>query len=465
MRKRILKLIFVVLAVLIIPVSFILSGFCTPSKFSETYYGELGPMVTRLKQSQKKKIIIIGNSSVAFSIDSALIEQELSYDGLDYDVCNFGLYGSIGTKAMMELAENYIKEGDIVIFSPELNAQSMSLYFSAKEMWYAVDSDFSLLTDIQEKEMMVGAFAGYVVDKLKSEQIKGNGVYAKASFDDHCDMKNADRAYNTMIGGYDSNNPLSFDIAWSDSFVEYVNAYNEMVRGKGATMLYSFAPMNEKAMPEGYEQGLDDYYDTLADLLDFLILGNPHDSVMDYEWFFDSNVHLNESGMRVRTISLINDLKIYFESKTSIRAELPTKPEIPVEDELTDEPTESPYFVFEKGENGTIVTGLTEEGKKQKTLVLPSSVYAFTADVFQNNTLIEEVTLPANIRVLYDHGFSGCTSLRKVILLQENPEKISVGYSLLDGTTDCKIYVTQKAFSAFSTNYYWGHYAADLEIN
>lgn len=464
MKNRICKIVLLIVAVLILPVSFLIGGFCTPSKYEETYYGELSCMVDRLKNSEKKKIIIIGNSAVAFGVDSALVEEELKLDGLDYDVCNFGLYGSIGTKAMLDLAENYINEGDIIVFSPEFNEQSLSLYFSAKEMWYAVDSDFSLLKNIKEKDMMVGAFPKYVADKLKTDKVQGNGVYAKKSFDDHADMKNADRAYNIMVDGYDTNNLFSFEKKLPSDFIAYVNLFYENVRKKGASMVYSFAPVNKKALPENQETVIDEFYDELSFLFDFPILGNPHDCVMDYEWFYDSNVHLNTSGMRARTISLVNDLKLYFEKSSPVRAEMPSKPSIPQQEEPTDDPLLEKYFRFEATDNGKLIVGLTDEGKNQKTLTLPSSVYGFTVETFQNNALIEEITLPASIRVLYNESFLGCTSLKKLCILQENPEKVSVGYSLLKGTTSCKIYVTKKAFPAYSSNYFWGHYAGDLEI-
>lgn len=463
MKKTIREILFIFFVIMILPTVFFISGLCTPSKYSQTYYGELAQMLERLKNSEKKKIVIIGNSSVAFGVDSALIEQELSLDGLDYDVCNFGLYGSIGTKAMLDLSEKYIGEGDVVIFTPEMNQQSMSLYFSGEQMWYAVDSDLSLLSDLKDIEIMVGSYPQYVVNKLKTEPVQGNGVYAKASFDDRGDMKNAERAYNIMLDGVDSNNLFRSDIVWDDAFTNYVNSYYHRIRAKGGTMVYSFAPMNRKAFKEGYEKALDDYYTQFSEKLDFLILGDPHTAVMDYEWFYDSNVHLNASGMRVRTISLINDLKLYFEKITPVRTEYPQKPVIPDREEEGGQ-LDDTYFLYEKNQNGTLIVGLTEKGKLQKSLSIPSSVYAFTAEVFQNNQIIEEITLPASIRILYDGSFSGADSLKKLVILGSNPERISVGYSLLEGADSCKIYVKKEAFSAFSSNYYWGHYAAQLEI-
>lgn len=131
MKRKIITVIICLLILLIAPLALVSSSFWTSAVFSGTYYGELYDMYQRIQDSSRKKIVIIGNSSVPFGVDSELMEKELGYDQADYKVCNFGLYGAIGTKVMLDLSEEYINKDDIVIFSPELDSQSLSLYFSA----------------------------------------------------------------------------------------------------------------------------------------------------------------------------------------------------------------------------------------------------------------------------------------------------------------------------------------------
>ena len=118
MYKNIIKKIIVFLIFLLFPfvilVSFDLS---IKNQYGEIYHAELSNMYDRLKKIDSKKIVIIGNSNVAFSVDSKLFE-ELINDSIDYSVVNFGLYGSIGTKAMLDLAQKYINKDDIVILIP-----------------------------------------------------------------------------------------------------------------------------------------------------------------------------------------------------------------------------------------------------------------------------------------------------------------------------------------------------------
>ena len=75
-----------------------------PKQYTQTYYGALSVLYSQLKETDSKKIVIIGNSNVAFGVDSALAEELLKDAGIDYSVRNFGLYGALGTKMMCELA-------------------------------------------------------------------------------------------------------------------------------------------------------------------------------------------------------------------------------------------------------------------------------------------------------------------------------------------------------------------------
>lgn len=50
---------------------------------------------------------------MAFDCDSALMDDFFP----SYEIVNFGMYAGLGTKAVMDLSENYIHEGDIVILS------------------------------------------------------------------------------------------------------------------------------------------------------------------------------------------------------------------------------------------------------------------------------------------------------------------------------------------------------------
>ena len=71
----------------------------------------------------------------------------------------------------------------------------------------------------------------------------------------------------------------------------------------------------------------------LEENLECELLGNPETRIMDSEWFYDSNFHLNDSGTIVYTKQLIQDIKALFDDYTPINIEFPNKP---IEDDSED---------------------------------------------------------------------------------------------------------------------------------
>ena len=446
-------------------------GICTPPQYADTYYGELHDMYARLKQAEGKKVVVVGNSNVAFGVDSALMEGLLKSGDLDYTVCNFGLYGSIGTKVMLDLSRDNIGEGDIVIFVPEISNQLLSLYFSAEEAWYALDSDMDMFWEFGNdvRGTLVGGFFGYAAKKYAlwsgGTPAEPSGVYAHSSFDERCDLKNYERPYNTMPGGADVNNYIEFNSSqFGSGFIDYVNEYYADIRAAGAEMYYSFPPMNRDAVKDASEKTLDEFYGFVCDSFDFPVISDISDYIMDKEWFYDSNFHLNSSGMTVRTVQLVNDIKNQLGNTSKTDAIIPEKPVMPdpgIEGEGDNSCADC--FTYEQDGNYYIITGLTDKGREQKELIVPYQVNGlyvkeFTAETFAGNTAVESITVQDNIGTMYDGSFDGCKNLKELVLLHSSPLDISVGYYLTRGC-NCSIYVPEEALSAFVNNYFWGVYS------
>lgn len=446
-----------------------------PAQFSFTWYGAFPALYRNLSETDGNKIIIVGNSNVAFGVDSALTEELLKAGGLDYAVCNFGLYGSLGTKMMLDLAMGQAKEGDIIILVPELASQSLSTYFSASEAWYALDGDLSLFGAFGKEEQgaLVGTYAAYVAQKWEyfrsGTPAQPSGVYASASFDERGDLKNFQREHNIMTGGYDTNNPLSLDSAlFSDEFVSYVNGCAADLAGQNIKFWFSFPPMNASAFTG--ENDASAFQSAVTGLLDFPVISDVSDYILDAGWFYDSNFHLNAAGMTVRSVQLVNDIKNELGNTTKTDITLPNMPVVPDEDiEGEGDNSDRDCFTYELIDGYYTVTGLTAEGQAASELTLPyqvNGIYinAFTADVFAGDSAVKSITIQKNITVLPDSCFSGCTALREVYLEHTDPADISVGYGLFEGTSGaCAVYVPQEAVASFTNNYFWGRYADRLK--
>ncbi|MBE7088478.1 MAG: hypothetical protein E7370_03035 [Clostridiales bacterium] len=472
MKKIILKTTCTILALLIIPVALFIIGLTTPQQFGATYYGVLPKMVERLKTTEGKRIVVVGNSAVAFGVNGELIESEIE----GYTVCPFGLYGAVGTKAMMDLSRENIKEGDIVILAPEQGAQSLSLYFNGETLWKCLDGNFDLLTRISFDDIasMIGSYPAFISQKFGYLSTNSapvpEGVYAASSFNERLDMI-YDRPYNQMLMGFDSVERVSYDKSvMTAEFSEYVNEYNDFVTSKGATLLYGFCPINiQGVMPNTTEEDIDAFYDFLDETLNCEILGSPHNYLFDSDWFYDSNVHVNTAGSVVYTRQLVQDIKVYLGDSSKTEIVIPEKPVVPEEDVTGEDGKDAALFEYEETSYGYNIVALTEAGKQVTSIEIPDfyngkKVLAFGADVFAGNTLIQEIHIGKNIKSILDDSFNGCTSLKSIYMSKEAKASDCAVYSgLFNGVTGCKIYVPKAEMTNYINDYWWGRHGSFIE--
>ena len=337
-KKTIRRIVIIALAVLLAEqIFFLICGFVLPVQYGDTFMGELKSKYERLKETPGKRIILVGGSGVAFDCDSEMMDKFFS----SYEIVNFGMYAGLGTKAVMDLSEAYIRKGDLVILSPEQSNQTLSDYFNGEYMWQAADGAFGMLRHIKSEnfETMLGNFPKFALEKLKyvlkGQNPSTDSIYQKKSFNAYGDIALDTCRENILTGGYDVNQKVRFteDVVQQE-FLGYMNAWAERLEKKGATVWYRYCPVNELAVEEA--DNLAAYDAFLRQKLDFPVIGNPENSLMEAEWFFDTNFHLNQAGKEVNTVQLIRDIKAMLGDDRAVKVELPDKPHRTWEDVSTE---------------------------------------------------------------------------------------------------------------------------------
>ena len=460
MKRQFFTIIITLLLVLAIPVTLLVWGFGLPAQYGDTFMGELKHKIRLLEQTEGKRIILVGGSSVAFGIDSALLEKHFP----DYRVVNFGMYAALGTTVMLDLSEELIREGDIVILMPEQQAQTLSDYFDAPVMWQGVDGAFDILLSLtpEQQAMMLGSFPRFAGDKftlvLRGNTPQPEGVYRRDSFNSHGDVVSDLCARNVMPGTYDPGTPIVFDPAMvTEDFLTRVNAYAETLQARGAVLWYGFCPMNAAAVTG--EASAEDFYDALRQGITFPILGDPNDSILDAGWFYDTNFHLNTSGKTVYTRLLIRSIKAMLGDSSPTQIVLPAMPE-PAETALWyGDDRHQAYFRFEASGGSAVIVGVTESGAACRSLTVPSTwngmaVTAIAAEAFAGCGHLQTITIQKNIRSIADGAFAGCDDLQQIVIQSSIPSGCIVGSGLLSGT-GADILVPADALSDYRTDYFW----------
>ncbi len=464
---------------------FLGGAFVVPPQYEQTFLGELKDKAARLHQTPGKRIVFVGGSSLAFGIDSKLLQQSFP----EYDVVNYGMYAALGTTVMLDLTIDDLHDGDLVILSPEQHAQTLSDAFHAELMWQAADGAPELLCHLDRAKLdqMAGTMPKHAVQKwqyfLRQTAPNPDGVYRHNVFNSYGDVDSPLCAQNIMEGGYDKNQPILFSAeCLTDAFSDAVNAYIRTAEAKGASVYYRFPPMNRLAVKEGLLQTdkqhadeaaqtelIDQYVSALLQTLDCPLIGNPNQQIMDEAWFYDTNFHLNNAGKRVNTEQLIRDLKAVRGDSSATSITLPPKPEIRSIRKASPrgDDSDAAHFLYEETESGIHLVGLTEDGQQQRMLTLPTQidgkpVLAYAAETFANNQTIETIVIQPNITRLPDAGFADCRALKRIVLEEMKPTDCMPGQELLQ---DCSadVYVDRELLSQYKTNYAWALYADRLK--
>ena len=441
---------------------------CVPAQNEKQYENAITEKMDRLKslaKDGKNKVVIIGGSSTAFGFQSELIEE---YVGMP--VVNLGTYAALGTKLMLDLADNYIKDGDIVIISPELDAQTLSLYFSSYFTLRAIDGEFSLLFDIPVKHWLNLWGASWNFAAEKRQYMKNGtmpdpkGVYNADNFNEYGDIE-YERPENKMTVYFNRQNDrivLEKDILSAD-FAEYLNDYYKKLTRRGAQVYFYYCPMNSLSVNDtGTYENRYEFENYLKSEINIPILGGIDEHIMDPGYFYNSNFHLNEPGARMNTILLLNELFFEMGNPTAVEEEIPAPPALPEQNVRFDGyDANSEYFTFaQKADNSYMITGVKDEYKHLTELTLPCGYNGYIVNTigraaFEGSN-VDSIIIPRDSKYtdIMDGAFKSAGNLSRLYLYCNDAESLpppASGFSGVD--KDFKIYF--EPGSSFQTDYYW----------
>ncbi|MBQ8720399.1 MAG: hypothetical protein IJY65_05140 [Clostridia bacterium] len=465
--KKTVRTLCVLLSLLVVLSPIILLAtavFTIPSQYDNSFVGILDEKHDALLSEEDDKIVIVGGSSVAFGVDSDIIEKYT-----EMPVINFGLYAALGTKLMLDLSRGGIKEGDIVVIAPELDPQTLSLYFSSEATWQAIDGDISMLSSVGADNYlsMLGGSWKYAKEKLGyflTEKPDPEGVYNAKNFDENGDLVYT-RANNTMRTYYDPNNmiDLSPDIL-SEDFADYLNEYISYCTSRGATVYFSYCPMNRMGLKKGVTDESAKAFETyLKDKINCTFISNINEYIYDAEYFYDTNFHLNDVGSILHSVNLTKDILLELGIPTRVDEEIPKAPKLPSSDiNWFVEDENSVYFEYELTEIGTYkIVGLSELGMSQRTLTVPlgyngRKVTAIGPSAFEGGTASKLViTADTNVDTIMDGAFTGASTIREMWCYVLDCESILPPASFEGTASGFKVHVPPS--STYNSGYYWAH--------
>jgi hypothetical protein len=268
-----------------------------------------------LINTKSPRIIFVGGSNIAFGLNSELIENELKLP-----VINFGLHGTFGLKTSLNIVEEYVRKGDIIVLIPEYS------YFDISENMYGSDDILADFIEInpaniqyidRHKWVNLPLIALNILERKIERQLTllfvdslSRGVYARSSFNSSGDA----------IGhlGYASLNPsdiLDYDALpkalglRTDSF-QILEEFQQKMINKGGVVLFDFPSFRMQNCKTTGLKKLKNFLLTFKAHTTIPILSTPYDRCYPDNYFFNTEYHLNAMGRLLRTQQVIKSLSL-----------------------------------------------------------------------------------------------------------------------------------------------------------
>lgn len=293
-----------------------------PPVYSGTYFDTFPDKMDHLRSlNGQKKIVLFAGSSVRFGFDSKQIDEAFS----EYAVANMGVYAYTNALPQYDLLLRYMEEGDILLSTPEfdtINTQFCTDNRIGYEFFAMIESDYDLLSQLDCRQ-----YTG-VWDAFQQYQAARQGMPGKdyavsaANYDENGDPVTGMLTYN-VYGDYVYPRPnQSEDVAIGIKLADYAPAsypaetleslnrvYQDFLN-KGVTVFFSYSPRNVQAITEASTaQARIELDALLRENLCVPVISPIEESIYQGYYFYETDNHLSNEGVQIRTGRTIEDLR------------------------------------------------------------------------------------------------------------------------------------------------------------
>lgn len=265
--------------------------------------------VKRLESLEGPKITLVGNSNLAFGINSPLLEE---LTGIQ--VANMGLHGGVGNVFNEQAAKININEGDLIILSPS-SFNDDDRVKNPELAWITIENHLSMWRFIRIKDIpdMAMAYPTYL-KKCINMWANGTGnrdtdpIYSRTKYNEY-----GDNIYPRTESTPDLDLSYVGLPTISDEYVNRINKLNEYVKERGATLLVAAYPIawhEDAPSKEEYAE----FEKELRSRLECEVISDYTQYCFEPKYFFNTYLHLTEDGAKMRTELLAKDIENYLKN-------------------------------------------------------------------------------------------------------------------------------------------------------
>ena len=307
MKKFIIKiLIFIGLFVFIQLGVIFFHYYVIGNQYGNVYTGIFPYKMERIASINEPKIVLVGDSNVAYGFNSELIEQEFGMP-----VVNMGLHGGLGGKFHIDMIRENINPGDIIIYAGA-GYDIESGIVDTRLAWITVELYTQYYNQLFKGEelRLIKAYPNYFFNSFTeylSKTGSHRGTLEELGFNIYGDVCKDRPLLSENIYFTEGVASISY---MSEDNKESFNNLNDYVESKGAMLLIAGYPIGYAGdISDKQKKELCDCKEIFQEGLNCQIISNYDEYLFSYEYFYDSSLHLCTEGAELRTKILINDLK------------------------------------------------------------------------------------------------------------------------------------------------------------
>lgn len=247
----------------------------------------------------KKKIIIVGGSGSYYGYNCDIIKKVLSGE---YEIINFGENANISALLYFDIIENFVGEGDILLWSPEPGYNTLGTSAIGSRAWAFRQNDYNFLRYIDRSDFtdLISKFSSFS-EELQSGKFIPYDRFS-TSTNKYGDDDEASREWDKNIYNYN----FKYDVSAKEEMTAMVKKLNE----KGCSVYFTYAAMQKTGMEESdvTDQIIEEYTNKLKEI-GVTVISDYKDCIYPDEYFYNSAWHMNQKGADARSENVANDLK------------------------------------------------------------------------------------------------------------------------------------------------------------
>jgi hypothetical protein len=256
----------------------------------------------RLAKLKGPRIIFTGDSSLAFGLDSAMIQKETGYN-----IVNMSLIGGLGPIFCIDEIKSSLKKSDIVIM-----AFDYQNYFTDGSGLNSIVEVTIFNPEVMSK-FSAKTWDNYLKNFPIAFQRRLSGLIIPA-LDDIAFVRYAFNEYGDNVGhtklprpqfGYA---PRQIPLKMNDDLAKFFNGFNDHCLKNGIKCFITFSPLLIEDKQKQKMQ-LEKLMKSLNNQINIQAIGKPWDFMYPFEDFYNNVFHLNGIGREKRTKDLINQMK------------------------------------------------------------------------------------------------------------------------------------------------------------